>query len=180
MNGISLATFGRRISAVWGPLSSDLVASCRGALSELMRASPDEPWLADLLERRPPNQELHRDPEAGFVLLAHAEQACLYRPPHDHGRAWVIYAVQHGEIEMRTFGRPPRGEAAELVQRDSAVLRAGDVQAYLPGDIHDTRCLSETALLYRFTERDLKVEDQVERRVTRYAAPLGGWTAAGR
>ena len=58
------------------------------------------------------------------------------------------------------------------MQRDCAVLRPGQAQAYLPGDIHDTRCLSETALLLRFTERDLRAEAGV----TRYAAPVGGWT----
>jgi hypothetical protein len=180
MTSDKLAIFGERVGEVWGPLSSNLVAACRGELSALLKASPDEPWLAALLQDRPANRELHRDAGAGFVLLAHAEREGLYRPPHDHGRAWVIYAVQHGEIEMRTFSRQGAGEGAALVQRDSVVLRAGDVQAYLPGDIHDTRCLSETALLYRFTERDLKVEDQVERRVARYAAPRGGWTAAVR
>jgi hypothetical protein len=180
MTSDALTTFSERVSAAWGPLSSDLVAACRGELSTLLRASPDEPWLAALLRDGPANAELYRQAKAGFVLLAHTEHEGLYRPPHNHGRAWVIYAIQHGEIEIRTFGRVRTGEGDELVQRDSVVMRAGAVQAYLPGDIHDTRCLSGTALLYRFTERDLKVEDRIDRQVTRYAAPRGGWTAASR
>jgi hypothetical protein len=50
------------------------------------------------------------------------------------------------------------------------------VKVFLPGDIHDTRCTSGPALLLRFTERDLRKEDKVEHRVTRYVAKDGGWT----
>jgi hypothetical protein len=51
------------------------------------------------------------------------------------------------------------------------------VQVYLPGDIHDTRCVSGPALLYRFTERDLKKEDVVEHRIVRYVERNGVWVA---
>lgn len=176
MQNDSLATFVENVRRDWGPLTTDLVTRCRRHAEDLLRASPSEPWLAELREAKPANRELHRDPEHGFLLLAHTEYAGLHRPPHDHGRAWVMYAVQHGEIEMRTFGRVVTPAGVTLVQRDSSILGAGQVQVYLPGDIHDTRCLSETALLFRFTERDLKVEDRVERRVTRYAARDGLWT----
>lgn len=167
----ALDLFTTRVRAAWGPLTSDLVGKCRRQLGVLAGASRTEAWLAGLLARRPAGEELCRDPEHGFLLLAHAEQAGLYRPPHDHGRAWVAYAVLEGEIEMRTFARVEDADGVRLVQRDSDVLRPGQVQAYLPGDIHDTRCLSETALLLRFTERDLKAEG-----VTRYPAPTDGWT----
>jgi hypothetical protein len=42
---------------------------------------------------------------------------------------------------------------------------------------HDTRCLTDDALVFRFTERDLRHEDQVERRVTRFVERDGGWFA---
>jgi hypothetical protein len=164
------------ISASWRSLDTDLVESCQRHLRELLDASPTEDWLADLHRDRPGNRELYRDTEHGFVLLAHAEQAGLYRPPHDHGRSWVIYAVQQGEIEMGTFARVEAPDGSmKLVKRNSTVVRAGELQVYLPGDIHDTRCLSPTALLFRFTERDLKKEDKVEHRVTRYAKSNGIW-----
>lgn len=167
------------IQAAWRPLDSDLVGLCLQRLESLARASPSEPWLAQLHRDRPASAELARDPERGFVLLAHAESAGLYRPPHDHGRAWVIYAVQSGEVEMRTFTRlTDAGGQPRLVQRDSTVVRAGQALAYLPGDIHDTRCLSGQALLFRFTERDLAVEDKVEARLSRYPRPEGGWSIA--
>lgn len=177
MPATTLDTFVAGVRAAWGPLTGELVGGCLRAAEALAGADPSEPWLAELLTQRPASRELHRDAGHGFVLLAHAEHAGLYRPPHDHGRAWVVYAVQHGEVEMRTFGRiaAPDGRV-RLVQRDSVVVRAGGALAYLPGDIHDTRCLSETALLFRFTERDLRHEDRVAGRVTRYEAPLDGWT----
>lgn len=88
--------------------------------------------------------------------------------------------MQRGEIEMRTFARIDEAAGGgRLVQRDSLVLRPGEAQAYLPGDIHDTRCLSGTALLFRFTERDLKLEEQLAHSLTRYPAPKGGWRAGG-
>lgn len=48
--------------------------------------------------------------------------------------------------------------------------------AYLPGDVHDTRCVAGPALLFRFTERDLTKEDKEEGRVTRYVDRDGVWT----
>lgn len=172
----TLQTFANGIRSIWGPLTSELVAGSRQRLEALAAVSPMEPWLAELQRTAPENRELLRDPEHGFVLLAHTESAGLFRPPHDHGRAWVVYALQRGEIEMRTYGRVEEADGqVRLVQRDSTVLRPGQALAYLPGDIHDTRCLSDTALLLRFTERDLRVEDRIERRLTRYAQRDGAW-----
>ncbi|MCR5880814.1 hypothetical protein [Phenylobacterium sp. J367] len=177
----SLQTFIDQVRSDWGPLTSERVAARREHLLALLRAAPSETWLGGLLSRAPASEELHRDPDFGFVLLAHAEQAGLYRPPHDHGRSSVIYAIQHGEIEMRTYGRIEDADGrVRLVQRDSRVIRAGGAEVYLPGDIHDTRCLSHSALLFRFTERDLKVEDRLEHRVTRYAEHDGDWAPASR
>lgn len=177
MKNNSLRAFLESTKASWGPLSSELIAACGQHLERLLEASPSEEWLAALHRDRPLNEELVRDPTSGFVLLAHTERAELYRPPHDHGRSWVIYAVQQGEIEMGTYGRlqDPDG-TFRLVKRGSTRVRAGQIQVYLPGDIHDTRCTTSSALLFRFTERDLKKEDREEHRVTRYVERAGAWT----
>ena len=178
MDSNTLETSMATIKSAWGPLSTEVVAACCAQLAALLKAPADEAWLAALHREGPANKELHRNPEHGFVLLAHTEPAGLYRPPHDHGRAWVIYAVQQGEIEMSTYARLEQpGGKAHLVKRGSTLLRPGQVQAYLPGDIHDTRCVTGPALLFRFTERDLKLEDQQARRVTRYAERDGSWTS---
>jgi hypothetical protein len=130
-----------------------------------------------LRAEQPATRELHRDKAHGFMLLAHTENQGLYRPPHDHGRAWVVYGVQSGELEVGNYAKieGPDGEP-RLVEIGRSILRPGQARAYLPGDIHDTRCLSETALLLRFTERDLRHEDQVERKVSRFVQRDGYWT----
>ena len=177
----SLETFVEQVRSAWGPLTTELVTECQCYLTELLKTPASETWLAELHRTAPANQELYRDPEHGFVLLAHTEHNGLYRPPHDHGRGWVIYAMQHGEIEMRTYApaEDPSG-SIRLVQRNSTAVRSGQVQVYLPGDVHDTRCRSQSALLFRFTDRDLRVEDRVERRLTRYVEQSGVWTPAAR
>ena len=78
---------------------------------------------------------------------------------------------------MTTYGRfeDPDGRA-RLVKRDTTLVTPGQVQVYLPGDIHDTRCLNGPALLFRLTERDLKQEDEGAHRVTRYVDRDGEWT----
>lgn len=173
----SLQAFIEGARSVWGPLTSELVAEYSRQVEALLAAPPSEEWLAALHAERPANQELYRDPDHGFVLQAHTEQAGLYRAPHDHGRGWVIYAMQHGEIEMGTYARieAPDGQV-RLVKRGSTLVRAGQVQVYLPGDIHDTRCMTSSALLFRFTDRDLRIEDRQEHRVTRYVERDGIWT----
>lgn len=165
------------IRSVWGPLSTGVVAGCRTHLENLLEAPATEAWLSALRREGPANKELYRDPEMGFVLLAHTEHAGLYRPPHDHGRGWVIYAIQQGEIEMGTYARIEDDDGRiRLVKRNSTLVRPGQVQVYLPGDIHDTRCIIGPALLFRFTERDLKKEDKEAHRVTRYVDLDGNWT----
>ncbi|MGO4764189.1 hypothetical protein AB4120_16775 [Cupriavidus sp. 2KB_3] len=166
------------VRAAWGPLTTELVEACRTHIEALAHASPDEPWLAELHRDQPASRELYRDPTHGFVLMAHFERASLYRPPHDHGRSWVIYAVQQGESEMGTYGRveTPDGET-RLVKRNSTLVKPGQAQVYLPGDIHDTICVSGPALLFRFTERDLKWEDAIEKKITRYVQRNGFWSA---
>jgi hypothetical protein len=64
----------------------------------------------------------------------------------------------------------------QLVKRDSTLVRPGQAKVFLPGDIHDTRCMAGPALLLRFSERDLKKEDKEEHRVTRYVEQHGVWT----
>ncbi len=173
----SLEAFIRSIRADWGPISSEVVANSLGHMRRLMQGSEAEQWLAGLHREAPASRELHRDAEHGFLLLAHTEQQGLYRPPHDHGRSWVIYGIQQGELEIGTYARVEQADGVvRLVRRDTTILRAGQALPYLPGDIHDTKCLSERALLFRFTARDLRIEQHM----VRYAEGPGYWTEAKR
>ena len=172
MKTTSLQKFTETMSASWGPLTSELVATSRRHIQELLETPATEAWLAALHDEAPENRELYRDPVHGFVLLAHTESPGLYRPPHNHGTGWVIYAVQRGETEMTTYARVPDPSGKiQLVKRDSSTSRPGEDKVYLPGDIHDTRCTVGPLLLFRFTSCDLKKEN-----VTRYAQRNGVWS----
>jgi len=178
MSDSALDLFIDRTRAAWGPLRSELVRAVHTQMAELARTPVTEPWLAALIEEGPASRELYRDPTHGFVLLAHTEPSGLYRPPHDHGRAWVVYALQRGAMEIGTYGRLDSGhERVRLVQREVRPMRPGEARVYLPSDIHDTRCLSGPSLLFRFTERDLKKEDLDAHQVTRYVDRQGGWSS---
>lgn len=173
-----LDSFISAASSAWPTGGSEVVSICRAALAKLAGANESEPWLAALLAEKPASRELHRHPAHGFVLLAHTENKGLYRPPHDHGRAWVVYTVQSGELEVGTYRKITQKDGTvTLVEEGSSVLRPGEARAYLPGEVHDTRCLSTTALLFRFTERDLRHEDQVEGKVTRFIDRNAQWVA---
>lgn len=176
MNHDALTKFIENTRAAFGPLTTELVDAVRAGLEQLTMAPSTEPWLKALHEEWPASKELYRDTHHGFVLLAHSEQTGQYRPPHDHGRSWVIYALQHGEMEIGTYARVEDADGpVRLVKRETQRLSAGDARIYLPGDIHDTLCVSGPSLYFRFTERDLKKEDQ-QSRLTRYIERKGIWT----
>lgn len=172
MKQTSLQSFIENVSASWGPLTSELVDGLRVRMERLLETPVTEDWVSALYEEAPESRELFRHPTHGFVLLAHTEPAGLYRPPHDHGTGWVVYGVQRGETEMTTYARvaDPSG-ATRIVKRGTTILRPGQVEAYLPGDIHDTRCIAGPLLLFRFTSCDLKTAN-----VTRYAQRNGVWS----
>ncbi|MDT8921723.1 hypothetical protein RBE51_02555 [Pseudomonas taiwanensis] len=172
----TLERFVSNVRSSWGPMSTELVAVCQQQLDDLVNADCSEQWLALLHLEAAVQKELYRDPEHGFILLAYTEPAGLYRQPHDHGRGWAIYAVQHGAVEVGTYARiEDQNGDVKLIKRGSTVIHAGESQVYLPGDIHDTRCLGSQALIFRLTDRDLKKEDKEARRMTRYVEQAGNW-----
>lgn len=152
----SLKHFITEVRKNWGPLNSDRICAIQNLLAKLAKASPSEPWLADLLSNPKDSVELHRDLDHGFMLLAHTEKKDLYRRPHNHGDGWVMYVVQSGEMVMSTY----KEVATDLVQREQYPVLPGQVKVYLPGDIHDTKCISDSVLMFRFTSCDLKNEMQ--------------------
>jgi hypothetical protein len=177
MTGNSLEAFVEGVKSGWGPLTSELVAGSRARIEQLLEAPSDEAWLAKLQRDLPENAELYCDPAHGFVLLAHAEPLGRYRSPHDHGRGWVIYAVQQGEMEVGTYARVEESDGSvRLVRREAYRVRPGESRVYLPGDIHDTRCTQGPVLYYRFTDRDLRKDEAAGYPVTRYVERGGVWT----
>lgn len=143
----------------WNGLTSDTVTRTRELLKELTLAPDDEPWLAEIHAEKPETVELYADADRGYILLAHTETRGLYRVPHNHGAGWVFYAVQHGENRMSTYKQTTRPDGtAHLVSRGSHDLRKGDCEVFLPGDIHDTECLTDYLVQFRLTSSDFKQE----------------------
>lgn len=160
----SLAKFIERLQKVWAPLDSELAEKAQKLMEELVKASTSEPWLQELQNEFEGSRELYHDPDHGFILLAHTEKKDLYRAPHDHGNGWVIYAVQSGEMEMGTYVRiPGKDEEFKIVRREKYRVMPGESRVYLPGDIHDTKCISDSVLMFRLTSIDLKDEVRLGR-----------------
>lgn len=101
----SLTKFIDGIRKAWGSHDSALISKAQVLMEELANSPSTGPWLSTFRDGVLDSRELYRDPEHGFVLLAHTEPEDFYRRPHDHGDAWVIYAVHSGEMRMRTFDR---------------------------------------------------------------------------
>lgn len=112
--------------------------------------------------------ELYRDKELGFVLIAYSEINKTYRIPHNHGNGWVVYSVVEGIVEMGDYFSWEKSTGqSQLILKDKINLISGDAKIYYPGDIHDTRCLSDNALILRLTSCDLRVEE-AEGRMKRF------------
>lgn len=150
----------------WTGLNSETtILGCR-LLEQLAKTPSSQPWLAHLHREKADSIELYRDPQNGFILLAHTEERGKYRVPHNHGAGWVFYAVQHGAMEMSTYCEvtSQTGET-HLVSRGSETMNEGECNVFLPGDIHDTQCLSEYVLMFRLTSCDIKAEKSAGRMI---------------
>ena len=152
-----LQKFIKNIQQIWRPTDSNHITKAQILFKELL-TDPDFK-----IENIHEKHELYRDPAHGFMLLAYTEEKDLYRPPHDHGDGWVLYGVKHGEIEMGSY-------ESNLILRNKEHLKKGDARVYLPGVIHDTKCLSDSVLMLRFTSCDLEQEYK-QGRMKKYAKP---------
>jgi len=147
------------IQTHWQGLESRTIEHTRAQLKRLTKSPTTEPWLERLFADKPESQELHRDDKHGFVLLAHFEKKALYRVPHNHGAGWVFYALYCGEMEVSTYKQiTNQNGQTTLVSRGTNIIKPGNVTTYLPGDIHDTECLSDWVLMFRLTSCDFKDE----------------------
>ncbi|WP_233520580.1 hypothetical protein [Flocculibacter collagenilyticus] len=155
----SLRHFITEIAQCWSGLNSETVSKSRALLSELAKAPSTEPWLVQLHEKKEESIELYRDEVHGFILLAHVERQGKYRVPHNHGAGWVLYAIQHGRMAMSTYSSVTNQSGkTHLVSRGEELITVGGCKAFLPGDIHDTECLSDYVLMFRLTSCDFKKE----------------------
>lgn len=133
----------------------------RAALERLL-AEPD--FIARHVEGvAQGKRELYRDPELGFLVLAHGTAAGNRRGrPHDHGASWAVYGQARGFTEMTVWKRIDDGAVpgrAELVPERRFRLEAGRAALFDTGTIHNT-AHPEPALWVRVTGADL---DRIER-----------------
>jgi len=139
-----------------GPLCTQRLDALRDALGRLARCGSELERAVDL---QTPDAVLFQDGEHGPRLLAHLATQGTYLPPHDHGEAWVLYAVISGAMAIGTWGHVPQGDGrVRLVRRSRSRVVAGDVHAFLPGDIHDTFVVTETVRMLRLTSCDVAAE----------------------
>ena len=121
--------------------------------------------------------DLHCDehyghPGPGFLVMcallparAGATPSLTRGTPHDHGASWVVYGVYQGAIEQSKYAwRYPSGQrtSPRLELSEQYVQNEGDIAFFLPGEIHKTTTVSETAALV------LRVEGQAMDRVVRH------------
>lgn len=175
----AVESFVEKVESSWGALTTELIETVRSEMEKLAKTPMSEKWMADIVNEQPEDRNLWRnpkDPKYGRMLLVHTEAAGRYRPPHDHGRSWVIYGMVRGEVDMGTWIRvdEPDGKF-RLIKREPNRLLPGQVKVFLPGDIHDTRTIVGPATILRFTERDLIPEEREARRLKRYIQQDGVW-----
>ncbi len=155
----SLDQFMADLRSIWGDGKDPQLPSRARALLEgmLKGASPDEPWMMQLITEGAPARELYRDPDHDFILKGHIHPLGHGSSPHDHGPYWVLYGVYQGEIEISKYRRADDGSLpgkASLEKIESARLTPGVVKPYLPGDIHTTRAIA-SSVVFRFLSGDV-------------------------
>lgn len=106
----------------------------------------------------PPVRELYKDPDLGFLVLAHWSPSGGRRgPPHSHGKSWAAYGQAKGVTEMTVWRRKDAGAGpgpAEIEVAQEFALNEGQAGLFDDGAIHSTKHDLPTALI-RVTGCDL-------------------------
>ncbi len=157
----SLEQFVIDVRSAWGNGEDrELPFKVKTLMEKLLAStSPDEFWMAYLLKQGKPAKELYRDPDFGFVQMAHVHQPGHKNSPHDHGPCWVVYGVYKGEIEISTYQRTDGGKEqgkASLETKEVHRLTPGVVYPYLSREIHSTRAIEAPSVVFRFLSYDLE------------------------
>ena len=158
----------KKVKLSWDSMSIESLKEIQDLVSELSKQS-----IEINSDQMLNGVELYKDNEHGFILYAYSEQKDTYRRPHNHGRGWVVYAVVSGEIEMGNYiNWIKTDEISNLMLKNSEIIRSGQAKIYYPGEIHDTRCISENAIILRLTSCDLRVEDMEGRMLRFYSGMI--------
>jgi predicted metal-dependent enzyme (double-stranded beta helix superfamily) len=143
----------------------DLAADCHAALAadpgpagretvrrHLETALKDKAFVAAHLgpDNDIPRQQLYRDPDFGFCIMAHVYDGAKTAPPHDHADTWAIYGQAKGTTEMTEWRKvkAPEGDAPGLVEPAKVYdLKPGMAVVYNEGVLHSPRRAGPTRLI---------------------------------
>src|SRR5512145_1510522 len=155
----SLQRYISEVRAAWGDEKDpDLPFKVKALMEKLFAATrPDDPWMAELMREGKPSRELYRDPEFGFIQMAHVHKQGHGNQPHDHGPCWVVYGAYKGVTEITKYKRTDDGSqpgVATLEKDRLDRLSPGVVQPYLRGDIHSTNAVQGPGVVFRFLTND--------------------------
>jgi len=99
-------------------------------------------------------------PDGGFLLMCSVQRPGQDNLPHDHGTTWVVYGVYEGAIEQTKWrwSYPESDRTSpEIKPLESWVQQPGGVAFFLPGEIHNTRCIADDrSLVIRLEGRKLE------------------------
>lgn len=160
----ALARYCERVRACVheGPVTRESIEALRALATDFV----SEPLVLDARRGAVPaagyaRHLLHRDPEAGFVVIAMIWPPAIEGLPHDHG-TWGVVVVASGEVEITDYraGKlDPGGERVHLRPRARVVGRAGSTAFVLPPDedVHQVRNSSkdEPAITVHTYGRDI-------------------------
>ena len=137
-------------------------------ISGCLRDAFDAGWpeSSDKLGSEHGTYEIYRDedyghPNPGFVVLAYRQppQREMRPSPHDHGICFVVYGVKSGSNLQTRYSfkySEDRGQKPKLETTQVVLQEHGDVDYFLPGEIHSTQGSTERETIYvRVTSMDL-------------------------
>lgn len=158
----SLDRFIAEVRSLWGDgKDPELPFRVKGQLEKLLTStSPQEGWIAKLIEDGLPERELYRNKDHGFIFKGHVHEKGYRISPHDHGPCWVLYGVYHGVTVITTYRRTDDGKVpgqARLEMKEFHRLTPGVVIPYLPDEIHSTLAV-EHSVVFRFLSCDLNCD----------------------
>lgn len=105
---------------------------------------------------------LYKDPDIGFLVLAHIYEKGVQSPPHDHGPSWAVYGQAVKNTDMTVWRRTDDGSKeghATVEPKDEFRLDPGMAGVFNPGDIHSIN-FPDGARFVRVTGTDLNAVEQ--------------------
>lgn len=168
MEQLKLNLIFAELASSWNKQNEETITAGKLVMEGLLKSEELKAYLINKRSILNKGVELYRDYNHDFILFAYSEEKDLYRIPHNHGNGWVIYSVVEGIIEMGEYALIAN---SNLIKKDKYQMNKGDSEVYFPGDIHDTKCISDSVIILRLTSCDLKEEER-QGRMKKYHSEL--------